>query len=69
PHRSTWLRSEIDFSIFGSSFDYCLKNLDKVLKRCCDTNLVLSWEKSHFMVQKGIVLGHIVSSQGIEVDS
>ncbi|MDF3587758.1 reverse transcriptase family protein, partial [Enterobacter hormaechei] len=45
-----------DFSVFGSSFDYCLKNLDKVLKRCCDTNLVLSWEKSHFMVQKGIVL-------------
>ena len=57
-----------DFSVFGITFDDCLQNLSKVLKRCIETNLVLSWEKSHFMVQKGIVLGHIVSSRGIEVD-
>ena len=57
-----------DFSIFGSSFETCLDQLDKVLKRCVETNLVLSWEKSHFMVQGGIVLGHVVSSRGIEVD-
>jgi len=29
---------------------------------------VLNWEKYHFMVTNGIVLGHIVSSTGIEVD-
>ncbi|XP_059634751.1 uncharacterized protein LOC132277053, partial [Cornus florida] len=46
-----------DFSVFGSSFDSCLQNLKKVLQRCRETNLVLSWEKSHFMVQEGIVLG------------
>lgn len=57
-----------DFSVFGPSFDDCLHNLTKVLKRCKETNLVLSWEKSHFMVQEGIVLGHIVSKRGIEVD-
>ncbi|XP_058213682.1 uncharacterized protein LOC131325434 [Rhododendron vialii] len=57
-----------DFSVFGTSFDCCLQNLSKVLQRCKETNLVLSWEKSHFMVQKGIVLGHIVSKRGIEVD-
>jgi hypothetical protein len=57
-----------DFSIFGSSFDNCLHNLSLVLKRCKETNLILSWEKSHFMVQEGIVLGHIVSKKGIEVD-
>ena len=57
-----------DFSVFGPSFDDCLQNLAKVLKRCKETNLVLSWEKSHFMVQEGIVLGHIVSKKGIEVD-
>ncbi|XP_058203029.1 uncharacterized protein LOC131317499 [Rhododendron vialii] len=45
-----------DFSVFGASFDSCLQNLAKVLKRCEETNLVLSWEKSHFMVQEGIVL-------------
>jgi hypothetical protein len=57
-----------DFSIFGFSFDNCLHNLALVLKRCKETNLILSWEKSHFMVQEGIVLGHIVSKRGIEVD-
>jgi hypothetical protein len=57
-----------DFSVFGSSFDNCLHNLLLVLKRCKETNLILSWEKSHFIVQEGIVLGHIVSKRGIEVD-
>nr|GEX12681.1 RNA-directed DNA polymerase homolog [Tanacetum cinerariifolium]GEX18624.1 RNA-directed DNA polymerase homolog [Tanacetum cinerariifolium] len=57
-----------DFSIFGSSFDHCLKNLKKMLKRCEETNPVLNWEKCHFMVKEGIVLGHKVSRSGIEVD-
>jgi hypothetical protein len=57
-----------DFSVFGSSFDNCLHNLSLVLKRCKETNLILSWEKSHFMVQEGIVLGHIVSKREIEID-
>jgi len=57
-----------DFSIFGDSFDDYLTNLEKVLSRCEEKNLVLNWEKYHFMVTNGIVLGHIVSSKGIEVD-
>ena len=57
-----------DFSIFGESYDHCLSNLVKVLQRCVETNLVLNWEKCHFMVKEGIVLGHKVSDQGIEVD-
>jgi hypothetical protein len=57
-----------DFSVFGASFDLCLENLDTVLKRCVDTNLVLNWEKCNFMVTEGIVLGHKISSKGIEVD-
>ncbi|CAN6465401.1 unnamed protein product [Victoria cruziana] len=56
------------FSIYGSCFDDCLRKLEKVLIRCEETNLVLSWEKSHFMVREGIVLGHIVSERRIEVD-
>jgi len=57
-----------DFSFFGDSFDDCLTNLEKVLSRCEEKNLVLNWEKYHFMVTNGIVLGHIVSSKRIEVD-
>ena len=57
-----------DFSVYGKSFDECLENLDKVLKRCQGTHLVLNWEKCHFMVREGIVLGHRMSERGIEVD-
>ncbi|GJU75690.1 reverse transcriptase domain-containing protein [Tanacetum coccineum] len=57
-----------DFSVFGDSFDSCLSNLEKMLKRCEDTNLVLNWEKCHFMCREGIVLGHKISKLGIEVD-
>ena len=57
-----------DFSVFGASFDDCLHNLSLILKRCVETNLVLNWEKCHFMVKQGIVLGHIISEKGIEVD-
>ncbi|KAM2395328.1 hypothetical protein ACFX1X_032705 [Malus domestica] len=57
-----------DFSVFGDSFDGCLHNLSLILKRCIETNLVLNWEKCHFMVKQGVVLGHIVSERGIEID-
>ena len=57
-----------DFSVFGNFFNLCLGNLSLVLKRCMKNNLVLNWEKCHFMVKQGIVLGHIISSKGIEVD-
>ena len=46
-----------DFSVFGDSFSSCLDHLALVLKRCQETNLVLNWEKCHFMVIEGIVLG------------
>nr|GEU85176.1 DNA-directed DNA polymerase [Tanacetum cinerariifolium] len=56
-----------DFLVFGNSFQTCLSHLEKMLKRCEDTNLCLNWEKSHFMVKEGIVRGHKVSKNGIEV--
>nr|GEY41567.1 reverse transcriptase domain-containing protein [Tanacetum cinerariifolium] len=57
-----------DFSVFRNSFQSCLSYLERMLKRFEDTNLCLNWEKSHFMVKEGIVLGHKISKQGIEVD-
>ncbi|GJW52522.1 reverse transcriptase domain-containing protein [Tanacetum coccineum] len=57
------------FSVFfGDSFSSCLSYLDKMLKRCEDTNHVLNWEKCHFMVKEGIVLDHKISKSRIEVD-
>ena len=55
-------------TVYGESFDECLLHLETVLHRCIEKNLVLNWEKFHFMVNQGIVLGHIISERGIEVD-
>nr|GFA10261.1 reverse transcriptase domain-containing protein [Tanacetum cinerariifolium] len=57
-----------DFSVFGNSFQSSLSHLERMLKMCEDTNLCLNWEKSYFMVKEGIVLGHKISKQRIEVD-
>nr|GFA18168.1 reverse transcriptase domain-containing protein [Tanacetum cinerariifolium] len=57
-----------DFLVFGDSFSSCLSYLDKMLKRCEDTNLVLNWKKCHFMVKEGIVLSHKISKSRIKVD-
>ncbi|WJZ98621.1 hypothetical protein VitviT2T_017133 [Vitis vinifera] len=57
-----------DITIYGGTFEECLVNLEAVLKRCIEKDLVLNWERCHFMVHQGIVLGHIISEKGIEVD-
>ena len=57
-----------DFSVYGSSFENCLENLETVLQWCQNKNLALNWEKCHFMVTEGIVLGHKISAAGLKVD-
>ena len=57
-----------DITIYEGSFEECLINLETVLHRCIEKNLVLNWEKCHFMVDQGIVLGHIILEKAIEVD-
>ncbi|GKF31180.1 hypothetical protein Tco_0100978, partial [Tanacetum coccineum] len=57
-----------DFLVFRDSFSSCLSHLDKMIKQCEDTNLVLDWDKCHFIVREDIVLGHKISKSGIEVD-
>ncbi|GJR44469.1 ribonuclease H-like domain-containing protein [Tanacetum coccineum] len=57
-----------DFSVFGDSFNSFLNNLEQMLIRCKQAHLVLNWEKCHFMVTEGIVLGHKVSRKGLELD-
>jgi hypothetical protein len=57
-----------DFLVYGKTFDHCLENLDKVLQWCQEKDLQLNWEKCHFMVWEGIILGHLVSKRGIKID-
>nr|GEW39036.1 DNA-directed DNA polymerase [Tanacetum cinerariifolium] len=57
-----------DFSVFGNYIENCLSHLDKMMQRCEETNLSLNWEKSHFMVKEGIILGHKISKNSIKVD-
>jgi hypothetical protein len=57
-----------DFSVYGKTFEDCLADLNKVLKQCQMVDLVLNWEKCHFMVREGITLGHKISEKGIEVE-
>ena len=57
-----------DFTLYGSCFEQCLHNLGIVLQRCKDKNFAMNWEKCHFMVTEGIVLGHMISAAGLEVD-
>ncbi|OMO62838.1 reverse transcriptase [Corchorus capsularis] len=57
-----------DFTVYGDNFNQCLNNLELILKRCVETKLVLNAEKCHFMVEQGIVLGHVVSKEGMQVD-
>nr|GEU60546.1 reverse transcriptase domain-containing protein [Tanacetum cinerariifolium] len=52
----------------GNSFETCLSHLEKMIKRCEDTNLYLNWEKCHYMVKEGIIIDHKISKNGIEVD-
>nr|GEU30867.1 reverse transcriptase domain-containing protein [Tanacetum cinerariifolium] len=57
-----------DFLVFDDSFSSCLSHLDTMLQWCKDGNLVLNWEKCHFMVKEGIVFGHKISKNRREVD-
>ena len=56
------------FSVYGGTFHICLQNLTKVLRRCKEVNLVLDWKKCHFVVQEGVLLGHVISARVIEVN-
>ena len=57
-----------DIIVYGGSIEECLVNLQTVLHRCIEKNLVLNWGKCHFMVNQGIALGHVISNRGIEFD-
>ena len=56
------------FCVYGNTFEDALENLEKILKRCIESNLSLSNKKCFMMLTEGIVLGHHISSSRIHVD-
>ncbi|GJZ77239.1 reverse transcriptase domain-containing protein, partial [Tanacetum coccineum] len=63
PKNAIWIMQRTDY--FSKMHN---ANLDRMLDRCEETNLVMNWEKIHFMVKEGIVFGHKIYAAGIEVD-
>ena len=57
-----------DLKVYEKTFDECLLNLKKDLKRCIEKDLVLNWEKCHFLATSRVLLSHIISREGIQVD-
>jgi len=57
-----------DSRVFGETFHKFIYNVEQNLERCEENHLILNWQKCHFMVQEGIVLGHRVSKKSLEVD-
>jgi len=57
-----------DFTLYESTFEEALKNLEKVLKIFKEENLSLSHEKCFTMIIEGISLGHHILGDGIKVD-
>eukprot|EP00253_Pinus_taeda_P031810 PITA_31810 len=57
-----------DFTPYGDEFDLALETLEKVLQRCIATRFCLSHEKCYMMMTEGLILGHYISTAGIQVD-
>ena len=57
-----------DFTPYGGDFELALQTLEKVLGRCIAIRLCLSHDKCHMMMTEGLILGHYISTAGIQVD-
>lgn len=58
-----------DIFVFSPDFDTHLKHLDEVFQRLRDANLTLKPSKCHFGVDKVMFLGHIITENGVSVDT
>jgi len=57
-----------DFTPYGSNFQEALTILRKFLAKCIEMNLSLSLDKCELLMTEGIMLGHTISQQGLQVD-
>ena len=57
-----------DIIVFSQLDDEHLKHLKQTFLKCIKYGLSLNPKKSHFAVQEGKLLGHLVSADGIRID-
>ena len=57
-----------DLTVFSQSDDEHLKHLKQTFLKCRKYVLSLNPKKSHFAIQEGKLLGHLVSVDGIRID-
>ena len=57
-----------DITIFSKSDDEHLQHLEQVFKKCRRYGISMNPRKSHFSMPEGKLLGHIISTRGINID-
>jgi len=57
-----------DITFFSKSYDEHLQHLKKTFEKCRRCGISLNPKKSHFSMEEGKILGHIVSKKGIKID-
>ena len=57
-----------DITVFSDSDENHLKHLEQTFSKCRKFGLSLNPKKSHFSMQEGKLLGHVVSVYGIKID-
>ena len=57
-----------DITVLSQSDDEHLKHLKQTFLKCRKYKLSLNPKKSHFAVQEGKLLSHLVSADGIRID-
>ena len=57
-----------DITVFSESDKNHCQHLERVFKKCMKFGVSLNPEKSHFALQEGKLLGHIISKEGIIID-
>jgi hypothetical protein len=57
-----------EIMVYSASNEQHLEHLKKVFQKCRKFNISLNPKKSHFGMEEGKFLGHIISKEGIKID-
>jgi hypothetical protein len=57
-----------DIIVYSDSNEQHLRHLKRVFQKCRKFGISLNPKKSHFEIEEGKLLGHIISKEGIKID-